>query len=274
MQERGFTLIEVMIGMVVLAILGTALTQMLLSDSRFVNRQEAMLDARQAARAAMNIMTVELRLVGDSGVVAVSADSVTVNVPYAFGMACQTAAGLTTASLMPADSVMYASSVADGLAWRDAGGTYTPVGGVTVSSSSNTAACTADSIRIIPGGQLVDIAGIPGGQRPPSGSLFYLYQTVTYRFAPSSDLPGRVALWRRAAAADEELVAPFSASAGFGCLTGPNLQVEACPPAGGLTAVRGLELQLVGESTVTPSGMSSPATFDLVTQVPFINRSN
>ncbi|MFQ6047330.1 MAG: PilW family protein, partial [Gemmatimonadales bacterium] len=64
MQERGFTLIEVMIGMVVLAILGTALTQMLLSDSRFVNRQEAMLDARQAARAAMNIMTVELRLVG------------------------------------------------------------------------------------------------------------------------------------------------------------------------------------------------------------------
>jgi type II secretory pathway pseudopilin PulG len=265
---------EIMIGMVVLAILGTALTQMLLSDSRFVNRQEAMLDARQSARAAMNIMTVELRLVADNGLVAASPESVTVQMPYAFGMACQSAGGVTTASLTPTDSLMYALAVADGLAWRSNAGVYTNISGVTVSNSSNSAACTADGIRVLAGGSLVDITGIPGGKVPPPGRLFYFYQTVTYRFAPSTELPGRVALWRSAGSVDEEIVAPFDSTAGFACLTGPFLQVETCPSSGGLPAVRGLELRLIGASTITPSGGAKPATFDLVTQVPFLNKVN
>ena len=274
MPSRGFTLVEIMIAMVVLTILGTALTQMLLSDSRFVARQEAMLDARQSSRAAMNIMTVELRLVADNGLVAATPESVTVQLPYAFGMTCQGGATTMTASLVPTDSLMYAMAVADGFAWRSNAGTYTTVSGVTVTSSSNSAACTGDSIRTLPGGALIDIGGIPGGQMPPSGLLFYLYQTVTYRFAPSTDLPGRMALWRRAGGTDEELVAPFDSTAGFGCLTGPNLQVETCPPGGGLTAVRGLELRLVGASTTIPSGTNKPEIFDLVTHVPFLNKVN
>ncbi len=70
MTRRGFTLVELLIAMVVTALLGVALTTLLISDSRFVSRQQAMLQARMAARASMNVMTVELQLVSDSGLIA------------------------------------------------------------------------------------------------------------------------------------------------------------------------------------------------------------
>jgi prepilin-type N-terminal cleavage/methylation domain-containing protein len=70
MRSRGFTLVEVLIAIAVMSVLATALTRILLSDSRFVSRQEALLTARQTARAAMNVMSVELRMVSDSGLLA------------------------------------------------------------------------------------------------------------------------------------------------------------------------------------------------------------
>lgn len=274
MSARGFTLIELLVATTVFAILGVALARMLVSDSRFVSEQEAMMYARQTARAARNTMAVELRMVGDNGLLAAASDSVTARVPYAFGMTCLSGMTGTVASLMPPDSLMYASAVADGIAWRSITGAYTFVSGISASSSTATSACTSDSIRIVPGGTLVNVSGIPAALIPPSGRIFYLYQNVTYRFGSSSELPGRRGLWRRrGTAAAEEVLAPFDTSARFAFLVGPSSAMQEAPPAD-LTTVRGLELRLVGASITPPQGSPVPETFRLITRVPFTNRAN
>jgi prepilin-type N-terminal cleavage/methylation domain-containing protein len=276
LSRRGFTLVELLIATIVAGILGTALARLLVNDSRFVARQEAMLSARSTARTAMNWMATELRMIGDSGLVAASGTSVTLRVPYAFGVVCERSSNLLVISLMPTDSLAYATALADGLAWRRPSGEYQSIPGVGVSASSDSAACALDSIRVVPDGKLVGLSGTPAGapHQPPAGSIGYLYQTVTYRFAASVDLPGRIGLWRQAgSAADEELVAPFAAAAGFGFLVGASLDALDAPPAD-LETVNGLELRLIGESEFTPRGASGPQAFELITQLRFANKGN
>lgn len=275
MKTRGFTLAELLVSMVVMAILGTALARLIISNSRFVSEQDAMLEAREAARAAMHAMSSELRMVGDGGLLAASRDSVRLRVPIAFGMICRTLAATTVASMLPVDSASYAAAVPEGLAWRNATGTYTTITRtLTVSPSVNLAACALDSIRVVPRGWLAEITGIPGGQTPPAGSIFYLFHIVTYSFRPSAQLPGRIALWRRMGSTPyEELVAPFDSSARFAFLLGADLQPSLNPPAD-LNTVRGLELRLVGASEYIAQGRSAPATFDLRTRIAFVNKGS
>ena len=276
MNRHGFTLVELLIATIVAGILGTALARLLVNDSRFVARQEAMLSSRGTSRTAMNWMATELRMISDSGLVGASSDSVSIRVPYAFGVICERWSNLLVVSLMPTDSLSYAIAVPDGLAWRRSSGHYQTIPGVGVSASSDSAACTVDSIRVIPDGRLVGLSGTPAGapHQPPAGSIGYLYQIVTYKFAASLDLPGRVGLWRKAAsAAYEELVAPFDTAAGFGFLVGSSFDALDNPPAD-LETVSGLELRLIGASESTPRGASRPQTFELVTQIRFANKGN
>lgn len=275
MSRRGFTLVELLVAMVVGAMLGVALTRMLISDSRFVSRQDAMLNARATARAAMNAMTVELRMTSDSGLIAAAPESVTVRLPYVFGIACNNQGADLIAVLMPVDSLTYAGAVNEGLGWRNAVGQYELVDqALTVAGTSDTSPCDADSIRVVPGGSLVSIGNIPGSRMPTSGSVFYLFHTVTYAFAPSVDLPGQIGLWRRAGAgAAEEIAAPFDTTAGFAFLVGDGMTTVTTPP-GDLTTVRGLEVRLVGASEYPPEGQTDPEIFQLITKVPFVNRRN
>jgi prepilin-type N-terminal cleavage/methylation domain-containing protein len=268
MTRRGFTLTEMLVATVVMAILGSALVRMLLSNSRFATRQEAMVSARRTARAAMNVTAAELRMVSGGGLVAASRDSLRVRLPYAFGVICRTASSWRHASLLPADSLGYASATAPGMAWRASTGTYTGFVSVSVRAPS-TPRCPNDSIRVVPGGRAIEFSPVTAA---PVGSIFYLYQTVTYRFAASSMLPGRLGLWRQAgSAAAEELVTPFDTSAGFRCLVGAGLLPENCPPVGGLSSVRGIELRLIGASEYPPQMEQEPKQFDLITRVPFVN---
>ena len=275
MNNRGFTLVELLVGSVVMAILGVALVRMMLSDSRFVSRQEAMVAARQTARGALNTMDVELRMISDGGLRSAQPDSISARIPYAFGIACRNAgASAIIAALVPPDSLLYANAVVGGMAYQQDDGSYQTVDGVTVASSTAVTSCSADSIFVVPGGRLVQISGI-SGQPPDSGRILYLYQDVTYRFAESAEIPGRIALWRKSgAAAYEELVAPFDTSSRFRCLAGVGLQPTDCPPAGGVDSVRGLELHLVGASEYPPRGSDAPATFELVARLPFLNKVN
>jgi prepilin-type N-terminal cleavage/methylation domain-containing protein len=271
MNRRGFTLVELLVGSVLVGILGIALINILQGDSRFASRQDAMVSARRTARGGLNVMAPELRMVSDGGVVAVAPDSVTIRVPYAFGVVCRisSGSGYSHASIVPADSLAYASAQLGGVAWRSSSaGTYAFVAGVSVGAPMS-AQCVQDSIRIVPGGQEITLSPALAA---PVGSVFYLYQTVTYRFAPSVTLPGRVALWRQAgAAAAQEMVSPFDSTTGFRCLVGGSLSPVNCPPGGGVSTVRGLQLHLVGASERAPEGKSAPETFDLTTDVPFVN---
>jgi prepilin-type N-terminal cleavage/methylation domain-containing protein len=276
LKRAGFTLVELLVAVVVAGILTTALARMLVNDSRFVARQEAALSARRTARTALNWLAPELRMVGISGLLGAAPDSVAVLVPYAFGLACDRVGNDHIVSLVPSDSLMWAAAIPAGIAWRRSSGDWVFVSASGVLPSTDSTTCVADSIHAVPGGRLVGVSGLPASPplRPIPGSISYLYQSVTYRFAASVDLPGRIALWRRVGAGvAEELSAPFDAGSGFGFLTGTSLTALTTPPAD-LSTVLGLELRLVGASETTPRGASGPSTFPLVAQVQFMNRGN
>lgn len=274
MIRRGFTLTELLVGMVVMSILGTALARILINNSRFVSRQDAMMEARATSRAAMQAIVAELHMVPDSGLLAAARDSIKVSVPYGFGMLCRTTAGVTSASLMPADSLMYSSASPDTIGVQGSGGGFIRRGVTSVTASPRVADCSADSIRVIPGGRLIGMA-IPG-TAPTSGSLFYVSQTVTYRFMTSVDVSGRRGLWRKAGTgAYEELAAPFDTAARFVFLMGPYMQLDSrtrLTTRARRDSVRGLELRLTGQSVSAPQGASTPHTFDLRTRVAFMNK--
>lgn len=272
MSRRGFTLVELLVAMSIMAVFGVALVRMLVSDSRFVDRQEAMLSARAASRAAMNSMSVELRMVGDSGLLAASADSITVRVPYVSGMACQRQGNSFWASLMPVDSVMYADATPDGVGLRDDVGRFSWITrAITITSSTTTSRCTDEGIQVVPGGALVEVSGLQGSVIPDPGTIFAVFQIVTYSFAASVDLPGRLAVWRQTGTGTaEEIVAPFGAGSSFGFLVGPMLTYQVSPPTD-LTTVHGLHLTLVGASEFRASGDNDYETFEVSADIPFIN---
>jgi prepilin-type N-terminal cleavage/methylation domain-containing protein len=265
MTRRGLTLTELLVTMVVFGILGTALARLMIGNSRYVSRQDTLLEARQTARAAMNVMLPELRMVSDGGLVAAAAESVKVQVPYAFGVLCRN----QYAILAPPDSVVYGSAVHGGIAYQQPAGAYTFDPTVTVTGTTTvTSDCDADSIRAVPGGRRITLSV---ANLAPPARLFYLYQTVTYRFGASAALPGRRALWRRVGGTDEELLAPFDTAARFAFLVGSRLTVQTAVP-GSLPSVQGLEIRLVGQSVGTPQGGAGPARFSLYPRVRFGNK--
>jgi hypothetical protein len=133
--------------------------------------------------------------------------------------------------------------------------------------------CTDEGIVVVPGGSLVEITGTPGRPDIPNiGAVFNMFESVTYSFAPSVDLPGRTALWRRSArGTPEEIAGPFETGSGFAFLVGTDLTAQATPPAD-LSTVRGLRLQLIGASEFQASGDNDYETFELAADVPFTNQ--
>ena len=63
----GFVLAELLVAMFIAAIIGASLTQLVISQSRFVALQGALMQARGGARAALNVMAGDLGMVSDSG---------------------------------------------------------------------------------------------------------------------------------------------------------------------------------------------------------------
>ncbi len=262
--------------MLIAAIIGASLTQLVISQSRFVSLQSAIMQARGGARAALNVMATDLRMVTDSGLVAATPESVTVRAPYAFGVTCGQAWGRTIVSLLPADSATYFSAKSSGYAWRDSTGKYEFVQPATASGSfwfSCNWPFTNPSIRTLsaPGWSARTVALRPNNTHTPPGTVVYLYQLVRYAFAPSGQLPGRIGLWRTLLSTGErdELVAPFDSTAGFQFLDS-TYTAYPTPPAD-LNTVKGLRLVLISASELPPEGRTLPMKFNLTTNVVFRN---
>jgi type II secretory pathway pseudopilin PulG len=276
-RRAGFVLAELLVAMVIAAIIGIALTQLVVSQSRFVALQGGIMQSRGGARAALNVMARDLRMVTDSGLVAASPESVTVRVPYAFGVACTQVSGRTVVSLLPADSASYYSASLSGYGWRDSTGAFEYEEPATASASL-TSYCTNSlytnptiTTLSAPGWAPTAVALAPNDVHTAPGAIVYLYQLVRYAFAPSGQLPGRIGLWRTlvSTAQRDELVAPFDSAAGFQFLDS-TLAAHATPPSD-LNTVHGLRLVLVAASELPPEGRSVPMQFSLTTDVVFRN---
>src|SRR5262249_7500044 len=106
-----------------------------------------------------------------------------------------------------------------------------------------------------------------------------IYERVTYKFAASTDLSGRIGLWRQMSGASaEELVTPFDTSARFAYLIGggktATLALRTSSPIAStaLDSIRGVELRLYAASENKAQGQSEYSIFPMKTRVRFSNQ--
>jgi prepilin-type N-terminal cleavage/methylation domain-containing protein len=294
LARRGFTLIELLLSLIVTAIVGAALIRMVLGQTRFMDQQEAWRGARSVARGSVNRLLSDLRAVEATGGVfaaVAGGQDFTVRVPYAFGIICSTAPGLTVVSLLPVDSAMFAAAGYSGFAWRNAAGTYAYISTTTAPAvQANNLACqnalptgygvaTMTSINGSPVGRTVNLAHV-GTSLPTAqpngalvGSIVFLYRRVRYQFKNSTALPGRTGLFRTPldGGVEEELATPFANTARVNFYVLNNATAQAAVPAS-LGDIRGFELVLDGMSERTPQGSAAPKTVNVRTSVFFENR--
>jgi prepilin-type N-terminal cleavage/methylation domain-containing protein len=306
--RRAFTLVEILVAVVILGIVGGALVKLIISQSRFTEKQIARRNSRTVSRNAMNIMLTDLRMTQDVGGLLAAGrqspvstapnvmyDSVVVRVPIAFGLYCGQASSDAVLSLLPVDSAMTALGYYGGYAIRDSATqnySYADVSNPVPFSSVTTLPLTntfcSNALLGGPGitqvtyngstGKIVTLAQSLTGPKN-AGWPAFMYQQITYIFQPSATYAGRIGLFRKiktgpSSSANaykvDEIIAPFDTSAGFRYYVLNEDTAQVAPPAS-LAQVRGLQLYLAGSSPSVPVGEQA-AQAALVTGVFFKNR--
>ncbi|MBP2647001.1 MAG: hypothetical protein H6Q77_625 [Gemmatimonadetes bacterium] len=282
-RRAGVTLVELLVGMVMSVFVGTMMISLLLTNSRFTDQVEAGREARGTARASLNLITTELRMVNaETGVLAADSSAITIRVPFMLGLACAATpgpSGTLIAGFLPVDVTMVDLSLGyTGFAIRQFDGSYAYSASTSTipASSSSPAACTTASVALPSGSRFGTLIG-PVAAAASAGTPVLLYRTVRYEFAPSVITPGRIALWRHrltaagAVDASEELAAPFDSTAGFRFFILNNRLASDTLPTS-LGDLRGVEIHLLGESERTVRTHTEPEQTNLVTSVFFLNR--
>jgi len=268
---------ELMVALVIAGLIGVALTRLVISQTRFIASQDGMMRARAVARSGLAVMADELRQVSWNGVASASRDSLSLRIPFAFGVVCGQSGGSTIVAIMPPDSARYATAVNAGYAWRDSNGVWAVVEPATRAHSPN-GICLAAIPQVTapeaPSGVAYTLAVTPNVVATPVGGIVYLYTRIVYALAPSGELPGRVGLWREVVGSGngpEELVAPFDTSSRFDFLVGPLLVSQTAVPAV-LDSIRGVRVKLMAASEQPPPGRPVPSRFLLTSNLVFRNR--
>ena len=272
--RRGVTMPELIVTLLIVMVIGAALTRLLVFQSRFFDAQRSSREARTVSRGALNALLSELRMVAvPGGVISATADRIVVRVPYAWGVLCGSTAGGSTISLAPMDSLAFAEPGVTGYAWRDSTGNYTYQNAGFTLAPGLAADCTVASITTLARGRIVTVTP-PFPAAALSGNPMFLYRRIEYEFKESVAMPGRRALWRTnvAASRTEELIAPFESSASFQFYVNGTDAPQAAPPAL-IANLRGLELRLYGESDRSPLSAAHPQRAELETAVFFMNRA-
>lgn len=284
--RRGFSLVEIITALVILSILGVAMTKVLLSQTRNYQYDTGGRRSRTAARSAMNILITDLRMTQDNGGVqyvdATDHRRIDVRVPIGFGVVCTTSGTSLIMALAPVDSFQYASMKFGGYGVRDATtGIYSYVAGGSI-SSADASQCHgspkiyADTVTM--GGRQGKVVQVTGTVPPGTvaGSMAMIWQTVRYQFDTSKVYAKRAGLFRivtgSASADTNELIAPFSWSARFKYYTtmNPKDTAKATSPAD-LNTIRGVQIYLAAEAGDTVPGRTGPKKSPLTTAVFFKN---
>lgn len=288
-ERRGFTLVEIMIALTLLAIVAVAFTKVVRSQVRFADRQASEKDARDISRSGLNALLTDIRMVdADSGITLATRDSFTVLAPYAEGVVCGPNASGTGSviALLPYDSLTYAEGGYSGYAYIDTTTTgvayqqryqyiknsITPTK-LDSAGTATSAPCRTgtDTVSIFKQGAVLVLPAIPVQSRYQAAMLV---RYVTYSFKPSASIPGARGLYRRVVngpRGDEELVAPFDTGAQFRYyLTDGTKQSSVVGTS--LTQIRGIELQLDAKSDRTVPGSPKPPTAPMKTAIFFKNR--
>ncbi len=223
----GFTLVEVMVALTISAILAGVIFQLIRGQSRFVEVQGAREEVHQNARAALEILSSELRAVqvdtqtalnAPVGLLTADESTISFRSPRAFGIVCGTVAGGDLAVAYPTDASPVFRTGADRLAVRDsafnAGWVFSDVSDRTATTGGlATALCNAQLQPNPAAGITVRSYSGAGAASANPGSSAYLFDVVTYDVGASS-VPGT---WlRRSYATDggspEPIAGPLAGS--------------------------------------------------------------
>ena len=281
--RRGFTLIELIVGIVIFAIVGALFTKLLTVQGKFYDRQGMGNAARNVSRASLNRVVSDFRMIeATGGVMAASSTSLTIRTPFAIGVVCGNSPGGTVISLLPVDSTTYAEATFYGYAWRNfTTGAYSYVENPATKATADaaqSAICTLKQITTVPKAQIVYVTPVlPVGAG--LGTPVFLYSRVRYEFKASVAVPGKLGLWRteigpNGALEAEELVAPFANTASWKFFTVNGGSVAQAAPPGNLADMRGLELHLDGISETIAPGLTTNEQAPFTTAVFFKNRTN
>ncbi len=270
--RRGFSLVELLITIVLVAIIGAAAGRMLVSQTRFYTRLKGQKDARSVTRNARNIMQTELAMTeAGGGVAGASNDSITIRMPFAWGVYCSS----STFIRLPVDSSMYAMATLAGYAIKDtsATGVYTYTTTTTAPTAGTATNCTGLSPALTAPTNAAYLTLSPAPSTPPAyaGSPVFLYQMVTYKFAASTLVPGKRGLYRIVGTGTaEEILAPFDTSAKFRYYNLYADTAQTTVPT--LANIRGIELQLDAQSPYRASNQANPEAVSIKTAIFFRNR--
>jgi hypothetical protein len=278
--RRGTTLVELLVGIVLFAIIGTLFTKLITVQGRFYDRQSMGNAARNVSRSSLNRLISDFRMIEPTGgIIAATSTSLTIRVPFAIGVMCATAAGVTQITLLPVDSTTYANAGFYGYAWRNyITGAYSFVENPATEAPGLPAVCTGLNVTTVTNGKVVQVTPvlpIGGGL----GTPVFLYSKVRYEFKASTAIPGKLGLYRTNIAPNgvetaEELVAPFANTAGWKFFVINGGSVAQTNPPATLSDMRGLELHLDGLSETTAATKTAPESAPFTTAVFFKNITN
>jgi prepilin-type N-terminal cleavage/methylation domain-containing protein len=287
--RRGFTLIELTIAMVIVAIIGAAFTKLLASQSRYFDQQTNIRKARSVARNSTNVMLSDLRMVQDSGGIDSAASdgkAIRIKVPYRFGLVCATNGTVTTVSMLPSDSSVVAMAKYAGFAWRDTlTGRYhvvtpsAPGSGDAPVASASPGLCTGNgggqaNLRTLSvAGRTGDILDLNASAATGASAVtpVFMWQRISYSFKTSTQYSGYLGLWRDVEGMPaEEILAPFDTSARFRFYVSGGDTSVVSPPA--LSSIVGIDLVLSAiSSRVVSNNINSHSMSKMRTSVFFKN---
>ncbi|MBW8769696.1 MAG: prepilin-type N-terminal cleavage/methylation domain-containing protein [Gemmatimonadetes bacterium] len=292
-RRSGFSLVEILTALTILAIIGVAMTKMIIGQTRSFQFDNAGRRARSAARSAMNVMITDLRMVQDNGGIdsidATNNRWIEVRTPYVFGVVCEVNASYAMIGLVPVDSFQVRSSKYAGYAVRNS---TTGAYGYSAAGASDTIS-VQDVSKCHTPGYYPDTATVAGRSgmvvkvtpAPPAGTAVgdpaFVYQRVRYEFKASSIYANRLGLWRKIMgrantdSLKEELIAPFSSTARFKYFVNPSnyrdTASSTAPLQANLNTIRGFQIYLPAESSDTVPGHTAPQYANTTTAVFFKN---
>lgn len=265
--DRGFTLVEVLIAIVVAGVLGASLMGLVLGQQRFYGHSDDAILAQQNTRAALDLMAAELRMASPTDLIVAQTDSVSVRFDILRGVSCDTLTA-DQAIVFVYDSVGSANLPAGfrGTAYSGAyDSTWVYADGFTPSVNStggtNATYCQARGAPASPpASSFRQTSGWTGSfaSGPPRGATIRWYGRLDYWFGPSTSTSGE-AIWRN----NQELVTPFEAGARFQYVMDDG-SVQSSVAAGQLANVRQIRVQVaaLGDGS-NRWGVRRPITYDI-----------